>query len=184
MVNKVKFIKDPKEPNDVYIGRGSKWGNPFIIGKDGDRELVISKYAKYLVSKPELMRDIKSLKDKNLVCFCSPSKVTDTHKVVIVSGTAKGADKLGELYAKNKSYPVHPFPADWHLHGKSAGYKRNKRMAQYADALVAFYDGSSKGTGHMINLAKDYISEPMNIHVHVYKTQPQLELFSSTGAIK
>ena len=112
------------------------------------------------------------------------SKVTDTHKVVIVSGTAKGADKLGELYAKNKGYPVHPFPADWHLHGKSAGYKRNKRMAQYADALVAFYDGSSKGTGHMINLAKDYISEPMNIHVHVYKTQPQLELFSSTGAIK
>ena len=112
------------------------------------------------------------------------SKVTDTHKVVIVSGTAKGADKLGELYAKNKGYPVHPFPADWHLHGKSAGYKRNKRMAQYADALVAFYDGSSKGTGHMINLAKDYINEPMNIHVHVYKTQPQLELFSSTGAIK
>ena len=73
MVNKVKFIKDPKEANDVYIGRGSKWGNPFIIGKDGDRELVISKYAEYLVSKPELMRDIKSLKDKNLVCFCSPN---------------------------------------------------------------------------------------------------------------
>jgi hypothetical protein len=72
MVNKVKFIKDSKEANDVYIGRGSKWGNPFIIGKDGDRELVISKYAEYLVSKPELMRDIKSLKDKNLVCFCSP----------------------------------------------------------------------------------------------------------------
>ena len=105
-------------------------------------------------------------------------EVIKTHKV---SGTSRGADKLGELYAKHRGYPVHPFPADWHLHGKSAGYKRNKRMAKYANALVAFYDGSSKGTGHMIKLAKDYIREPTNIHVHVYKTQPQLELFSATS---
>jgi len=72
MVNKIKFIKEPKEANDIYIGRGSKWGNPFVIGRDGSRELVIAKYKEYILNKPELMEDIKSLKNKNLVCFCSP----------------------------------------------------------------------------------------------------------------
>ena len=47
------------------------------------------------------------------------------------------------------------FPADWDLEGKSAGFKRNVKMAEYADALVAFWDGESKGTKHMIEIAKE-----------------------------
>ena len=82
--------------------------------------------------------------------------------VQIVSGTARGADKLGELYAKKSKLSLALFPADWEFYGKSAGYKRNAQMADYADALVAFWDGKSRGTMHMINLAKS-----AGIHVRV-----------------
>jgi len=73
----------------------------------------------------------------------------------IVSGTARGADTLGEQFAKEYSIPVKQFPANWDLYGKSAGYRRNAEMANYADALIAFWNGESKGTMHMINLAKE-----------------------------
>jgi hypothetical protein len=82
---------------------------------------------------------------------CNETLTTITE---IVSGTANGADKLGERYAKEKGYSIKQFPADWNKHGKSAGYIRNKQMAEYADALIAFWDGKSKGTKHMIDLAK------------------------------
>ena len=76
-------------------------------------------------------------------------------KVEIVSGTAQGADKMGERYAADIGLKVKRFPAEWNRYGRSAGYRRNEVMAGYADCLVAFWDGSSRGTGHMINLAKD-----------------------------
>ena len=77
-------------------------------------------------------------------------------EVEIVSGTAYGADKLGEKYAKEHNLPVKQFPANWNLYGKSAGYKRNEEMAKYADACVVFWDGVSRGTKLMIDLAKKY----------------------------
>ncbi|MBS9525908.1 DUF2493 domain-containing protein [Litoribacter alkaliphilus] len=77
-------------------------------------------------------------------------------EIEIVSGTAKGTDQLGERYAKEKGYTVRKFPADWKRFGKRAGYLRNEEMAKYADALIAFWDGESKGTGHMIDLAKKH----------------------------
>ena len=75
--------------------------------------------------------------------------------VEVVSGTARGADKLGEKYAEEKGYPIKKFPADWTL-GKSAGYLRNKEMAKYATEAIVFWDGKSKGTKHMIDLANEY----------------------------
>lgn len=77
-------------------------------------------------------------------------------QIVIVSGTAHGADILGEKYAQEKGYEIRRFPADWDSFGKSAGYIRNEQMAQNADALVAFWDGQSRGTKHMIDLAHKY----------------------------
>lgn len=74
--------------------------------------------------------------------------------VEIVSGVAKGADYLGELYGEARGYYVKRFKANWDRYGKSAGFLRNKEMAEYADALIAFWDGQSKGTAHMIELAK------------------------------
>ena len=74
--------------------------------------------------------------------------------IEIVSGKAKGADFLGETYAIEKGYEISYFPAGWEKHGKSAGVIRNEQMANYADALIAFWDGKSRGTKNMIELAK------------------------------
>ena len=57
--------------NDVYIGRGSKWGNPFRIGAMS-REEVIAKYASYIQRQDHLLKDLHELKGKNLVCYCAP----------------------------------------------------------------------------------------------------------------
>ena len=75
----------------------------------------------------------------------------------VVSGTANGADKLGERYAKNNGIPVDRYLADWKKHGKRAGYLRNEEMADCsgADGLIALWKDKSRGTGHMIDLAMD-----------------------------
>lgn len=71
----------------------------------------------------------------------------------VVSGGARGVDQLGEQWAKKMNQPLKIFPADWKTHGKVAGFIRNGEMAKYADALVAIWDGESKGTKHMITTA-------------------------------
>jgi len=76
--------------------------------------------------------------------------------VTIISGTARGADQLGERYAKERGLDLLCMPADWNRHGKSAGYKRNEEMARIATECVVFFDGVSKGTGHMLKLAEKY----------------------------
>jgi SLOG family YspA-like protein len=69
-----------------------------------------------------------------------------------VCGCANGVDVLGSQWADINKIPIKHFPAKWDLHGRSAGYVRNQEMAKYADALVAVWDGKSKGTGHMIDI--------------------------------
>lgn len=76
---------------------------------------------------------------------------TDT--VIIVSGHATGADSLGERYASEKGLSVELHPADWAKHGRAAGPIRNEEMALVADALIAFWDGQSRGTKNMIDTA-------------------------------
>lgn len=58
--------------DDVYIGRGSKWGNPYIIGQHGDRSEVIRRYRNYIVQNENLLKDLHELRGKTLVCFCAP----------------------------------------------------------------------------------------------------------------
>ncbi len=60
-------------PYDIYIGRPSKWGNPFTIGKDGTREQVIEKYREYILSRPDLLACLPELEGKVLGCWCSPN---------------------------------------------------------------------------------------------------------------
>ena len=75
----------------------------------------------------------------------------DFHDVdEIVSGCANGADQIGMSIASIRNIPVKKFPAEWNKYGKSAGFIRNAAMGEYADALIAFWDGKSKGTQHMI----------------------------------
>jgi hypothetical protein len=100
--------------------------------------------------------------------------------IEIVSGTAPGADQLGERYAIEKGYPIKPFPADWEntdgkpeheigrrrdgrLYWKLAGHVRNEEMAKYADALIAFWDGKSTGTKNMIEQAKKH-----NLEIRIF----------------
>lgn len=63
-----------KDDYDVYIGRPSLFGNPFIIGKDGTRNEVIEKYHKWIIQQPLVMQEIKKLKGKRLGCYCAPLK--------------------------------------------------------------------------------------------------------------
>lgn len=79
--------------------------------------------------------------------------VAKGYKIEIISGTARGADKLGEEYAKLRGYSIAYFPADWPAYGKRAGYLRNEQMGNFSDALISFWDGKSKGTKHMIDIA-------------------------------
>lgn len=73
--------------------------------------------------------------------------------VVIVSGHASGADALGERYAQERGYKLETYPADWQTHGKAAGPIRNEQMANISNALIAFWDGKSRGTKNMIETA-------------------------------
>lgn len=72
----------------------------------------------------------------------------------IVSGRAIGVDLLGEKLARKLGINIKKFPANWLKFGNNAGYIRNSEMAQYADELLAIWDGESKGTAHMIDLMK------------------------------
>ena len=68
----MKVVHCKREPYDVYIGRPSKWGNPFLIGKDGTREEVIAKYESWIREQGLLMLEIGELEGKILGCWCAP----------------------------------------------------------------------------------------------------------------
>lgn len=73
---------------------------------------------------------------------------------LVISGGAKGVDTFGERWAIKNSIPTLIFKPDWDKHGKSAGYLRNKDIVANADLVIAFWDGTSKGTKHSIDIAK------------------------------
>jgi len=83
------------------------------------------------------------------------SEKLKTHNVIIVSGMARGADNMGERYARERKLLVHRYPAEWDKYGKSAGHKRNRQMAENADACVAFWANGSRGTASMIKIATE-----------------------------
>ena len=74
----------------------------------------------------------------------------------VLCGMAKGADMLGLRYAQANNIPLERYPADWDKHGRSAGYIRNEEMAKNADACIVIWDGKSKGSQHMISLARKH----------------------------
>ncbi len=88
-----------------------------------------------------------------------------THRIVVVSGKASGADKLGERYAEEKGYEIEEHPANWEQNGRAAGPIRNAEMAKASNALIAFWDGESRGTQSMINLAKKHNLEVATVKV-------------------
>ena len=88
-------------------------------------------------------------------------------KLSIVSGMARGADQLGVRLATEYDLPLHKFPANWDGLGKRAGFIRNTQMGNFADGLLAFWDGQSNGTKHMV----DYLHK-LTKPVHLIKYNP------------
>ena len=76
-----KVVNCNTELYDVYIGRPSKWGNPFKIGPDGSRKQVIEKYRKYILSNDKLLNSLDELEGKTLGCWCKPKAC---HRDVLV----------------------------------------------------------------------------------------------------
>ena len=112
---------------------------------------LISKY-KVIIAGCRDFNDYELLKEK---CdyFLQDEKKED---VVIISGHASGADALGERYAQERGFLLETYPADWKAHGRAASPIRNAKMASVAHALIAFWDGKSRGTKNMIETARKY----------------------------
>ncbi len=72
----------------------------------------------------------------------------------------EGADRLADVWAEREGIPVHRFPADWRRYGISAGPMRNESMGRYAEALVAIWDGESRGTRHMVGFMDQRLRKP------------------------
>ena len=93
----------------------------------------------------------RSIEDFDLV-----KKVLDNLLVegdVILSGNAPGADRLGERYGKENGYPVKLIPSEWEKHGLKATMMRNEVLLKACDFVICFWDGESKGTRHMLDIA-------------------------------
>ena len=95
----------------------------------------------------------------------------DYSEIELVGGGAKGADALGKQFAREHGIPYKEFPADWGTYHNAAGPIRNRQMAQYAikgkgsGILIAFWDGRSRGTKHMIETATDFGMEVIIVYV-------------------
>ena len=115
---------------------------------------------KVIIAGGRDFKDYKLLKEK---CdFYLSKAIADKDNIIIVSGTANGADKLGEQYAHERGFTVEHHPANWKTYGKRAGFLRNEEMAEVSDAVIAFWDNKSKGTASMIDIAKK-----RNLHLRV-----------------
>ena len=107
------------------------------------------------------------------------------HNIEIVSGTAEGADKLGERFAISHNLGLKSFPAPWHetdgkpedqigtrkdgkKYWKIAGHIRNRQMAEYANAAIIFHDGRSRGTANMIT-QMELLKKPFKVIKYVRK---------------
>ena len=84
----------------------------------------------------------------------------------VVSGGARGADRLGERLARGFDLPLKIFPANWEMHQRRAGMLRNIQMSEYAEALILIWDGASKGSKHMLSTAKKN-----NLKIHIHKVE-------------
>ena len=136
---------------EIYYMRGKAMKNRVIIA--GSRDF--NDYAKAAREIDRVLCDLEG-------------------EICIVSGHCRGADMLGERYAAEKGIETCIFPANWRAFGKAAGHIRNNEMARFAaegkGSLIAFWDGMSRGTKNMIELAKKH-----GLNVNVVNTKEEKE---------
>lgn len=97
----------------------------------------------------------RDFNDFDMLCQKADKILSRQDEIEIVSGRARGADQLGEKYARMRGYPIKMFPAEWNRYGKRSGFIRNEDMGNYADALILFWNGVSKGSEHMLEVARE-----------------------------
>ena len=112
-------------------------------------------YYKIIVAGGRDFTDYKLVDDKLTTIRTAVWKNDVADDLEIVCGKARGADTLGDDWGKANHVGVKYFPAEWDKYGKSAGHRRNRQMGDYADALLAFWDGESRGTKGMIDYATE-----------------------------
>lgn len=94
----------------------------------------------------------RTIHDYKLVC--EAVQLSGFEITTVISGTAKGVDRLGERYARDNRLKIEKYPANWDLYRKKAGYLRNEEMARHCDAVIVVWDGYSVGSMSMIEIAK------------------------------
>lgn len=100
---------------------------------------------------------------KSYISSCLSELKIDS-EITFLSGCCKGADALGERYAKEYGYEIIKYPPQWDKYGKAAGIKRNIEMARNCDFIICFWDGRSKGTGSLIKQAEKW-NKPLRIKI-------------------
>jgi hypothetical protein len=116
-------------------------------------------------------------------------KASKIHITEVVSGRAPGVDRIGESFAILHDIPIKMFPACWDEFGKSAGFRRNQEMADYADALIAIWDGKSHGTKDMIERARKaglrvFVYNTTEARIRVPKLRPDVIRFVKKPQLK
>lgn len=102
--------------------------------------------------------------DRDCLCYVLNLTLGELGAFTVVQGDCRGADRMAGDWAIKHGMKVEVYPANWDVHGKAAGFIRNKEMVEVADRVIAFWDGQSKGTAHTIELAQS-----RNIPVYVVK---------------
>lgn len=91
---------------------------------------------------------------------------------VFLSGGCRGADALGERFARENGFPIERYPADWKRYGKGAGLKRNLQMVEKCDYAICFWDGKSRGTASLIayaqKLHKPVMIKKISLHMPLH----------------
>lgn len=112
-------------------------------------------------------RDYLDFKRMENVLFEFAEQHGEDCLINIVSGMARGADRLAVQFCRKHGVQLIEMPADWNKYGKSAGYRRNTDMAAISQGLIAFWDGNSRGTSHMISTAHNM---GLIVQVEYYQT--------------
>lgn len=133
-----------------------------------------------------LEKEVDQYLYREIVVNHYPDLTEEIAVIEIVSGGARGADRLGEKYAENRGLPVKKFIPDWNGKGKSAGYLRNEEMANYGNYCICFNINRSKGSAHMENMAKKHSLglKVVNIPVPAILPKPTKKYIDISRGIK
>jgi len=156
-------LRDPVPPGAHYIGRNSKWGNPFIIGQHGTRDDVIRKYKDWFSTQPHLIAALPELAGKSLVCFCAP-KPCHGHYLFELANNERARQALrpgqhrkvppSSSHEARRITRKNPRPELWQVlgrtHARFAGqdyrgpYAALMAEVQYLRALSTWFEGELK----------------------------------------